>query len=52
MKYRNILIAATMGFSLFSPQLQAEIPTVAEYAYITDYNSGRVLLDKNASQAM
>lgn len=52
MKYRNILIAATLGFTLFSPQLQADVPTVAEYAYITDFNSGRVLLDKNATQPM
>ena len=52
MKYRNILIAATLGFNLFSPQLQADVPTVAEYAYITDFNSGRVLLDKNAAQPM
>ncbi|MGC6531082.1 MAG: D-alanyl-D-alanine carboxypeptidase family protein [Candidatus Puniceispirillaceae bacterium] len=41
-----------MSFSIKQAVSQEPMQTVAEYAYVTDYNSGRVLLDKNGDQPM
>ncbi|MGC6536492.1 MAG: D-alanyl-D-alanine carboxypeptidase family protein [Candidatus Puniceispirillaceae bacterium] len=42
------LIAGFVGHAIAQDRVQ----TVAEFAYITDFNSGRVLLDKNGHEPM
>ena len=56
--YRQTIWLAALAFAFFlsfsvkQAVSQEPMQTVAEYAYVTDYNSGRVLLDKNGDQPM
>ena len=47
------LLASLLAFaSIQGAHAQESVPTVAEYAYITDFNSGRILLDKAGEEPM
>ena len=47
------LLASLLAFaSVQGAHAQESVPTVAEYAYITDFNSGRILLDKAGEEPM
>ena len=53
MKYRLLpLIAALFITHLSAVQAQETVQSVAEYAYITDFDSGRVLMNKNGEMPM
>ena len=47
------LLASLLAFApIQGAHAQESVPTVAEYAYITDFNSGRILLDKAGEEPM
>ena len=51
-RYTILLITFILSLSSWTAQAQESQSTVAEYAYITDFNSGRVLLNKNGDAPM
>ena len=47
------LLASLLAFApIQGAHAQESVPTVAEYAYITDFNSGRILLEKAGEEPM
>ena len=53
MKLRILPLITALCVSLLTPtHAQESVQSVAEYAYITDFDSGRVLMDKNGDAPM
>ena len=53
MKLRILPLITALCLALFTPtHAQESVQSVAEYAYITDFDSGRVLMDKNGDAPM
>ena len=53
MKLRILPLITALCLALFTPtHAQESFQSVAEYAYITDFDSGRVLMDKNGDAPM
>ena len=47
MNYFRVALAAMFGVLLQSNLMAADIDTSAEFAYVTDFASGKVLMDKD-----
>lgn len=53
MKLRILPLITALCLALFTPtHAQESVQSVAEYAYITDFDSGRVLMNKNGDAPM
>ena len=53
MKLRILPLVTALCLALFTPtHAQESVQSVAEYAYVTDFDSGRVLMDKNGDAPM
>ena len=53
MKLRILPLVTALCLALFTPtHAQESVQSVAEYAYITDFDSGRVLMNKNGDAPM
>ena len=52
MRYYRIVLAAMFGFVMQNNVLAADIDTSAEFAYVTDFASGKVLMAKDPDSPM
>ena len=52
MNYFSVALAAMFGLLLQSNLMAADIDTSAEFAYVTDFASGKVLMDKDPDSPM
>ena len=52
MYYFRVALAAMFGVLLQSNLMAADIDTSAEFAYVTDFASGKVLMDKDPDSPM
>ena len=52
MNYFRVALAAVFGVLFQSNVMAADIDTSAEFAYVTDFASGKVLMDKNPDSPM
>ena len=52
MNYFRVALAAMFGVLFQSNVMAADIDTSAEFAYVTDFASGKVLMDKNPDSPM